>query len=112
MRLTVVISAKIQDKFYAEIQSGRKRFEVRSEDFQDAAYIRYISSLTGRQLGVWSINSTFTISSSDRSALYSLTAVDKEFTDKEFPVLPVRLIHVARLGNEVTLNDIFPREES
>jgi hypothetical protein len=55
MKTTTIITAKIKPDIYKLILTGKKIFEVRSEKFGNAHYIRYVSSETGELLGVHDI---------------------------------------------------------
>jgi hypothetical protein len=47
MKPVTVITAKIRPDIYDMIVRGRKRFEVRSESFRDADFIRYVDPESG-----------------------------------------------------------------
>ncbi|MFT8640107.1 MAG: hypothetical protein ABF758_09085 [Bifidobacterium sp.] len=51
-----IVKAKIRPEIFELIESGRKRFEVRSDDFEDASIIHYVSSETGETLGYYEID--------------------------------------------------------
>jgi hypothetical protein len=60
MRTTTIITAKIRPDIYELIRAGEKQFEVRTESFQKADYIRY-TALDGTTLGIHPIYSTSSI---------------------------------------------------
>jgi hypothetical protein len=79
MRMTRIITAKIQPDIFKLIESGVKRFEVRSEDFNNASIIRYRSSETGETLGYYEINeyqSEIHAGSADLLALIASVSAD------------------------------------
>ncbi|MCI1212083.1 MAG: hypothetical protein LKF93_09625 [Bifidobacterium tibiigranuli] len=49
MKTTTIITAKIRPDIYDMVLRGQKRFEVRSESFCDAHFIRYVDPEDGRE---------------------------------------------------------------
>jgi hypothetical protein len=66
MKRVLVVVAKIRPEIYGLIESGRKRFEVRLDDFgheTDVDYLAcgaivYVDASTGEELGVWEVDDT------------------------------------------------------
>lgn len=68
MKSITIATAKIKPEIYQLIENGEKHYEARSESFENADVIRYVSSKTGRQLGCWTLaGSEFVFNSADKA---------------------------------------------
>lgn len=112
MNAITIINAKIRDNFYPLIAKGIKQYEVRDQSFEHAQYIRYISASSGKQLGIWSLENTFQLHSSDRERLQQLADIPSEIVDELFPPQKKTILYVAKIGNKTTLEQIFKEQDT
>lgn len=85
MKITTIITAKIQPDIWKLIIEGKKRFELRTESFQNADFIRYVSSEDGTPLSLHRIGRETTIPADNRDMLAALAGVDAAKVDELFP---------------------------
>ena len=85
MKITTIITSKIQPDIWKLIIEGKKRFELRTESFQNAGFIRYVSSEDGTPLSFHRIGRETTIPASNRDMLAALAGVDAAKVDELFP---------------------------
>jgi hypothetical protein len=115
MRTVTIITTKIQPDIYDMVLRGQKRFEVRNESFHDADYIRYISSTTGRELGIYQLGPEKLFDGqdpADRDFCQSCAAISPKTFNKLFPRLAFHDtdLHVAPIGDPRAFSDIFPAQ--
>lgn len=111
MKLTSIITAKIEPEIYKKILTWTKRFEVRDESFQNADFIRYVNanSENGAEevFGIYRIKGEIFLPSNARSIAQEISAVDEETFDRLFPTEDY-VFYVAELGEPITeLSELF-----
>lgn len=112
MKTTIIITAKIRPDIYDMVRRGKKRFEVRNRSFHDADYIRYISSTTGRELGIYQLGPEKCFDGqdpADRSFCQACAGISPETFNDLFPRFSFRStdLHVAPIGERRATSDIF-----
>lgn len=85
MKTTTIVTAKIQPDMWKLITEGVKRFELRTESFQNAGFIRYVSSEDGTPLSFHHIGKETTVPADNRDMLAALAGVDAAKVDELFP---------------------------
>ncbi len=102
MKFMKIVTAKIRPDIFTLIESGRKRFEVRSDDFNDASIIRYVSSETGKTLGYYEINGRQSGIYTTSVPLLALIAGVSEEEIADLGLLDSRIIvHIAEIGDRI-----------
>jgi hypothetical protein len=114
MKFTKIVTAKIYPDIFKRIETGRKLFEVRLEDFQNADFIRYVSSEDGATLGIYRLGH---VKSEIGGHDYSLLAHISNTTIREAYDLfhgdaDCRPIYVAEICERVELSEIFAKDKS
>jgi hypothetical protein len=123
MRLTRIITAKIQPEIYTRIVRENKQFEVRTESFHHADYIRYVGSNAGVLFGVYELGPEIRIDRDEPNVnefVKSLSGISDTEFDELFPYRKLfndmttgpRYLYVAKIGRRICdLNTIFDEEK-
>lgn len=107
------MTAKLKDEFYDLILSGKKKYEIRDESFGDAQIIRYISSISGRQLGIFALGNRSRVDRSEDERLIKLAAVPRSVFYKLFPTVEnggVKELWVVEILSPIDIDDLFKGE--
>lgn len=106
MKFTEIVTAKIRPCIFTLIDSGRKRFEVRSDDFEDASVIdasviHYVSSETGETLGYYEIARQSELHTTSIPLLALIAGVsEEEIEDLGLPN-PLSNVYIAEIGDRI-----------
>lgn len=110
MRKTVVISAKIREKYAELIRAGIKRYEIRIEPFDDAQAIRYVGAKDGEELGLYRINASYSINRDEEERLMAMSAISAKEFHQLFPPIDQGgpgTLWVAEIGEPVTMEQLL-----
>lgn len=102
MKFVKIVKAKIRPDIFDLIESGRKRFEVRSDDFDDASVIHYVSAETGETLGYYEIHARQSALHTTSIPLLALIAgvSEKDIADLGLPN-PLNIVYIAEIGDRI-----------
>ena len=102
MKFVKIVKAKIRPEIFTLIASGRKRFEVRSDDFEDASVIHYVSAETGETLGYYEIDGRQSELNTTSIPLLSLIAgiSEEEIADLGLPN-HLSIVYIAEIGDRI-----------
>ena len=78
MERKVFITAKIRDRLFDLIRTGRKRYEVRDASFEDARMIVYISAEDRSLLGIYELGESMALDRGDDTETIRLSGVSEK----------------------------------
>lgn len=101
MKFTEIVTAKIKPGIFTLIESGRKRFEVRSESFEDASVIHYVSSENGETLGYYEIARQGGIHTTSVPLLSLVAGVSEEEIADLGWTNSLSIVYIAEIGDRI-----------
>ncbi|MCI1831529.1 MAG: hypothetical protein LKI88_00725 [Bifidobacterium sp.] len=110
MKITKIVTAKIERDVYSRIDAGQKHYEVRSESFDGASIIRYVASDDLQLLGIRELGVEQEFERESDEFVLSLAGVSESDFYKLFPHpnqifsgLPSNIwrLYAARIGERV-----------
>lgn len=115
MKRTTIITAKLKDGFFDLIRRGEKKYEVRDEPFGDARIIRYVSSTSGRQLGMFGLGDRSKAGRREDERLIKLAAIPESEFYELFPPTEkggAEELWIAEILGPMTIDDLFAGEQN
>ena len=110
MERKVFITAKIRDRLFDLIRTGRKRYEVRDASFEDARMIVYISAEDLSLLGIYELGESMALDRGDDTETIRLSGVSEKDFHELFPP-PDRggasKLWVARIGAPINVEQLL-----
>lgn len=110
MKTVKIITAKIREDIFDKVRSGEKRFELRTETFEHADVIRYVSDkLPNRFLGMYHIGSEKMLPNDKDSTDFNrtLACVDAVDFASMFPQYRFHSLYSVTIGKPVVPGELF-----